>query len=122
MTQKPSRDELAVAALASGCSNTEAARRSGHSRATIVRRLRDEAFVAAVRQERSSMLERASACLTDAATRATAALDKLLSDESPSIRLASAKAILDHVTKLRDAAEISERLARLEERLEGHDR
>ena len=109
---------LAVA-LASGLTQEQAARQAGVSERTVTRRLADPAFRQQVAEARAETVSRTAARLTAGGLAATTALLRLLSAESESVRLGAARAILDLGTKMREAGELEERLARLEERLNG---
>jgi hypothetical protein len=62
------------------------------------------------------MVARALGKLADASTEAVDTLRSLLHAEAESVKLGAARAILELGNKLRDAVEVEERLARLEER------
>jgi uncharacterized membrane-anchored protein YjiN (DUF445 family) len=104
----------AIVVLASGGTQADAARASGLASRTISRRMQDPAFRRAVREARASLLERALGKAADVAVEAVEELRRLLRDESPSIRLGAARAILEHSTRLRESVEFAERLDTLE--------
>jgi hypothetical protein len=110
-------DALLIAALAAGATQDQAARQSGLAPRTIRHRLADPAFRTRVEQARKEMLATAVARLTAASTAAATTLLNLLEAESESVQLGAARAILDLGTKMREAGELEERLARLEERM-----
>ena len=118
MSQKPRqipRQDLLIAALASGVSVFEAAKRSATSPRTVHRRLLDARFRAEVRQARARMVDTALGQLTDTLTDAGAALRQLLQSTNDSVRLNAARAIFDIAGKLRDQTDFEERLSKLEE-------
>lgn len=70
-----------------------------------------------VRNARAGLIESASAGLADASVVAVNALRGLLAAESESVRLGAAKSVLELACRFRDAAELENRLANLEERI-----
>jgi len=111
-------DSALVVALAAGSTTAEAAASVGVSQRTIARRTADPAFVRRVQSARAECLSRAVARLSAAGTTAVDTLVELLSPElPPSIRLGSAKAILDLGLKFRAEVEITDRVRKVEEHL-----
>ena len=108
-----------VAALAGGATIREAARTTGLSERTIARRLKEPAFVAAVRAARADMTERAASMLADAASDAVKTLRNLLRSDKENIQLYAAKAILELGTKVREFEELEARVRALEALSEG---
>ncbi len=96
-TARTNSESLLIAALARGCSQSEAARAAGISDRTVRRRLQDKAFRGKVREARREMLMTTVGALSDAGSAAVRALRQLLTAESDSVRLGAAKAILDHL-------------------------
>jgi hypothetical protein len=114
----PKGTEALVLALAAGRTIAEAASEARVSSRTANRRLQDEAFRQRVKTARSAeMTTRALGMLADAAARAVAALDKLLTSPAPSIRISAARSILEFGQKLREGVDHEERLAVVEARL-----
>ncbi len=72
-------------------------------------------FCSYVARVRGDIFERSVGRLARSAARATAALDKLLADPSPAIRLRAAVAVLDSAVKLRTHVELDARIAFLEQ-------
>jgi hypothetical protein len=111
MTDKPSLLVL----LASGLSASEAARRTGISRRTICRRLKDPAFREQIFRLRERMLDRSIGAISRASIAAARTLAQLL---GPSVkegtRLAAAKALLEQALHLRGEFELEGRIAALE--------
>jgi hypothetical protein len=92
-----------------------AAQKAGVSAATVYRRLQDPAFQSQLQQARTDMLRRSSGTLTAAATEAIKTLLTLLQSTSPAaVRLGAARTVLEVGIKIREAADIEERLAALE--------
>jgi hypothetical protein len=75
----------------------------------------DPDFRARLWETRGRYLDRALGRLSEISVEAVDALSGLLSSDSERVRLRAAVAILDHGRKLREAGEIEERLAMLEE-------
>ena len=103
--------------LARGQSHADAARSAGVSVRTCQRRLPDPSFRRRVSRLRSALVEQAAGRLADAGSSAVDTLKELLTDRSASIRLSASRAILEHVCKLREAGELSERVEELEAKL-----
>jgi phage terminase small subunit len=111
------RIDMLVQALAVGESITEAARRSGYSERTVRRWLHKPKFARKVSRTRATMIDGAAGRMADAMTDAAGTLRELLKAESESVRLSAAKSILELGSKLREATEIEERLAAVEEKI-----
>ena len=106
-------DSTLIAALAGGATLRDAAAVAGVSESTVHRRLDDPDFRCRVTDARGEMLSRAVGQLADASTEAVATLRALLNAEAETVRLNSAKAILELGAKLREA-ELERRIAALE--------
>ena len=113
----PQATEALAGFLAAGLSQVDAATRAGVSTRTVARRLADPAFRRRVQELRAEMLARTSGLLADSGAEAVEALRELLKGESPQARLGAARAILENLIRVRDATEVEERLAAIEERL-----
>jgi transposase len=111
-------DEALVVALASGMTTTAAAKRIGLSRATVARRLRNPAFRQRVTEARDAMLQRALGRLSAAATKAVVTLSRLLKSQDEKTQLGAARAVLEYVRGMREHAELGDRLAEIERRLD----
>jgi hypothetical protein len=115
-------DESLLMALACGATVDNAARQAGISKRTAYRRLADPAFGRRLQQMRGDMVSRTSGTLTAAAGEAVRTLLELLKNTtSPSVRLGAARAVLEIGMKVREMAELEERLTELEGRLGGAD-
>ena len=110
-------DLALVLAVASGLTNKQAAEQAGVSESTVYRRLRDPAFKQQVREARAATVEQASARLTAASLTAIQTLLQLLDAESESVRLGSARVILELGVKFREAQELEARISQLEQQL-----
>src|SRR5262245_43947309 len=107
---------------AAGALISVAARQAGVSERTAYRRLQDDAFRAQVAAIRHEMVERAAALLTAAGTDAVETLRELARmGQTDSVRLGSAKAIIELGVRLREAVELEERLTAVEATLAGRD-
>ena len=113
---KKNKDHTLLMALACGASAEAAASKVGLSTATVYRRLADPEFQKSLQQIRTDMVKRTAGTLTAAAQEA---VKTLLSLQQPSIphavRLGAAKAILEIGTKVRESADMEERLAAVEQ-------
>jgi hypothetical protein len=102
-------------ALACGVTVENAARQAGISPSTAYRRLADPAFRQRLQQLRGDMVSRTAGTLTAAASEAVRTLLELLkSTASAAVRLSAARAVLEMGMKVREAADIEERLSALE--------
>ena len=111
-------DEILVVALACGATNEAAAKQAGVGESTVYRRLRDHQFCRKVHRARADIVERIAGTLTAASTEAVRTLlDLQKTNYPPAVRLGAARAILEMGGKLRENAELSERLATLEDQL-----
>ncbi len=114
-----SADDSLLMALACGATVENAARQAGVSPRTAYRRLADAAFRQRLQTLRGDMVSRTSGTLTAAAGEAVRTLLELLKNPtSSSVRLGAARAVLEMGMKLRDVAELEQRLAELEERFD----
>ena len=114
------RDEVLVAALATGATQTEAARMAGMSERTVRRRLDEPAFADRVAAERRAVATRTAARITALASRdAVAVLRELMVDANvaPSVRLRAALGALTVAPAWRDNGELEATVTALEARL-----
>jgi hypothetical protein len=115
-------DETLLAALACGATLEGAARQAGVSRRTAQRRAAEPEFQQRLAAARTDMLKRASAGLTGAAMESVKTLLALQGPGNPpAVRLGAARAMLELGIKLREAAELEERLAAVERQLAAPD-
>jgi hypothetical protein len=111
-------DEQLLMALACGATIENAARSAGVSQTTVYRRMNDPDFAARLRQMRSDMVQRTAGALTAAATEAVRTLLELQKQPTPAaVRLGAARAVLEIGVKLREVAELEDRIAALEEQV-----
>jgi hypothetical protein len=125
MAQKGRRtaDERLLLALACGATVEVAARQAGVSESTAYRRLAEPVFRQRLQRVRADFVQRTADTMTAAATEAVRTLLELLKPAAPPpVRLGAAKAVLEIGVKLREIAEVEERLAALEERLDADKR
>jgi hypothetical protein len=113
-----SADQPLLVALACGATVENAARTAGVSEATVYRRLRDPVFRERLQQVRADMVQRASGMLTAATGEAVRTLLSLQKESvAAGVRLGAARAILELSIKLRELADLEERLAAVEGQL-----
>jgi hypothetical protein len=111
-------DGRLMLALACGATVEVAARQAGVSESTAYRRLADPEFRGQLQRLRADMVQRTAGALTAAATEAVKALLALMQPATPPpVRLGAARAVLELGTRLREAAELEERLAALEQQV-----
>jgi AcrR family transcriptional regulator len=112
-------DEALLLALACGATKENAARKAGVSERTVYRRLKDRDFRQRLQALRTDMVQRAANVLTASSMEAVKTLLSLQDASVPnSVRLGAARAILEQGTRLRELADLEERLAALEQRME----
>jgi hypothetical protein len=111
-------DGVLLGALGCGATFEVAAQKAGVSPATVTRRMQDPKFRKLLNQSRADMVQRTAGTLTAAATEAVRTLLELLKGSgTPSIRLNAAKTVLEIGAKLRESADLVQRVTELEERL-----
>jgi len=111
-------DETLLLALACGATVEAAAAKAGVSESTAYRRLNIPAFQERLRDLRADMVQRTAAMLTAAAGEAVKTLLALQRDAvPPATRLGAARAVLEMGMKVRETAELEQRIAALEEQL-----
>src|SRR5205823_14914021 len=109
-------DPALIVALASGSTVQDAAATAGVSVATAHRRLADKGFQHCVTEARDELVSLTVGRLAKATSRAVDTLDALLGDQTPpAVRLGAARAVLEMAAKYREAEELTERVAALED-------
>jgi hypothetical protein len=112
-------EDVLVTALACGATVEGAARKAGLSVRTVYRRLADPEFQERLRQERAELARRAAGLLTAASLESVRTLVELQGTAlPPAARLGAARAIIGLGLKLREEADLADRVAELERRLE----
>src|SRR5437867_3384391 len=112
-------DERLIVALASGASIRKAAKVCRVSQATVARRLRDPDFRREMNDVRARMVNTAIGRLAASMVAATATLRKLLKATSETVALGAARAIVEMHCRLKESAELEQRIAALEEQQSG---
>ena len=108
-------DHLFLNALACGATIENAAASAGIGQTTAYRRLKEPEFQEQLRKTKAEMVGRTAAMLTAAAREAVRTLVTLMKDSSPApSRLGAARTILELGVRLRESAELEERIAVLE--------
>jgi hypothetical protein len=117
--RKKAEDALLVA-LACGATVENAARTAGVSARTCYRRLADPGFRQQLTAARADMVRRTAALLTAASLESVKTLLALQKETfPPGVRLGAAKAVLELGARLRESAELADRIAALEDQLSG---
>jgi len=111
---KQNRDDQLILALAGGATVRDAAAKAGVGERTAHRRLEDAAFRSRVTEARCRMFDQAIGQLAEAAATAVATLQSLLKNESATIQLRAARAILAHGQRLNESMSWELRLQALE--------
>jgi hypothetical protein len=122
MAEQPRKkaEDVLLLALACGATVEAAAGQCRLSERTVYRRLADPDFRRRLQAVRADMVQRAAGLLTAAAVEAVKTLLELQKASAPyAVRLGAARAVLELGTKLREAADLEERLAALEQQLAG---
>jgi hypothetical protein len=110
-------DHRLLLALACGATVESAARQAGVSESTAYRRLAAPEFRRQLQNLRADMVQRTAGMLTAAAGEAVKTLLSLQQATTPAaVRLGAARAILELGLKVREIADLEERLAALEQR------
>jgi hypothetical protein len=105
-------------ALACGVTVENAARQAGISTATAYRRLADPDFLQRLRALRADMVQRTAGTLTAASGESVRTLLELQKPSAPpAVRLGAARSVLEIGIKMREAADLEERLSALEQQL-----
>jgi hypothetical protein len=113
--QRKKNDDALLLALACGATVEAASRQCDLTERTIYRRLKEPAFRDRLQALRADMVQRAAGMLTAAAAEAVRTLLSLQKQAVPAtVRLGSARAILEIGMKLREVVDLEERLSRLE--------
>jgi hypothetical protein len=113
--QKKGDPELLLA-LACGASMESAARKAGISIRTAYRRLENPEFRRRLQALRAEMVQRAAGTLIAAALEAIKTLLVLLQPPNTgAVRLGAARTVLEAGVKMREAGDLEERLATLEQ-------
>lgn len=114
--------ERAVLAIARGLTTDAAGTEAGISGRTVRRWREDPSFAADVDTARRAILAEASAALGAAARDAVSVLHAALADDSPTIRVRAAVALLNALPSIAEHVELAARISDLEARLtEGTD-
>jgi hypothetical protein len=109
-------DEALLLALACGATIESAAAKAGVSRRTATRRMADPEFQRRHQQIRADMVQRTAGVLTAAGLESVKTLLELQqANQPPAVRLGAARAVLDSGIKLREVADLEDRLAALEQ-------
>src|SRR5262245_59283443 len=104
-----------ILALACGATPEHAAQKAGFGLRTVYRRLAEPGFRARVDEVRAEMVRRVAGLLTAASMSSIKTFTTLQeSAASESVRLGAARAILELGCKVRESAELSDRLAAVE--------
>ena len=112
---RKSANEVLLMALACGATAENAARSAGISARTVHRRLKDSDFHQRLLALRLDMVQRAVGMLTASAMEAVKTLITLQETSvSPAVRLGAARTVLEFGIKMRETAELAERIAALE--------
>jgi len=115
MADKRNKDDALLVALAYGAAVEGAARSAGVSPRTAHRRLADPAFQARLQELRSNLVYRSVGMVSAGALEAIRTLLALQAAPTPAnIRLGAARSILDISIRLRESAELEQRVAALE--------
>jgi hypothetical protein len=117
---RKSADEQLRWALACGATVESAAQKAGISARTAHRRLQDPKFRQSLRELKADIVQRSSSTLAAASGEAIKTLVGLLNPkETSAVRLGASRAIVQLGMRLREVTELEERIAALEQRIDG---
>jgi hypothetical protein len=117
---KKQTDEALLASLACGATVEQAARAAGMSPRTAHRRLKDPDFRQRLQDRRAEITQRTIGMLTAAGLESVKTLITLQTGTTPAaVRLGAARSVLELGIKLRENAELTERIAALEAQAAG---
>lgn len=108
-------DDPLAAALAAGKTVRDAATATGVSERTAHRRLTDPGFKARVTELRGGMVATAAGRLADGMAAAADVLRALLASDDENVRHKAAAKLIELGLRVREQAEIEDRIGRLEE-------
>jgi len=117
MADKPRKkaEDALLLALACGATVEAAARQCRLNERTVYRRLADAEFRRRLQEVRADMVQRTAGALTAASMESVRTLLELQKPPAPAaVRLGAARAVLELGVKLRETAELEQRLAALE--------
>ncbi len=120
MSDLTAKQRAAIAALLDGKTQATAATAAGVGRQTVNKWLSDPAFSAALREGSDGAIRAASARLATLTEHAIAAIAATMAQPTTpgaAVRLRAADALLGQALKIREHADIMERLAALEARV-----
>jgi hypothetical protein len=108
-------DDALMLALVCGATVENAAAKAGVSRRTAARRLADPEFQRRLQELGTEMVKRCSSALTAASAEAIKTLLALLGPTTPhAVRLGAARATLEMGIRMREIADMEDRMAALE--------
>jgi hypothetical protein len=112
---------LAIAALIETGQVTDAAAAANVSRDSIHRWLKDDAFLAALREAEADALRALSRSLVALSNKATATIEAVMTDDetTAAVKLRAADVALSRLLAVRELLDLEERVTSLEARLEG---
>lgn len=114
-SRQPAKTEAAIAALLSEPTIASAAKAVGIGEATLYRWLQDPDFAAKFRKARATVLDQATAALQAATLEAVASLRRNLACGTPAVEVSAARVVLEMAARATEQAELTKRLAALEE-------
>lgn len=106
VSRRAARDEVIIAALASGMSYEQAGEVAGCSGRTVSRRMDEAGFARRVSKRRGERVVAAAGQLTSLSDEAIDAIRGCLEDEDPRVKLAAAKTLLDLAVKFRNSHDL----------------
>jgi hypothetical protein len=112
-------DDAFLTAIGCGATIENAAAKAGICRTTAHRRLKDPEFQRRLAEFRAETVKRSADMLTAASLEAIKTLLDLQGASTPAaVRLGAARSIIELGTRLRESADMAERLTALEEQLQ----
>ena len=113
-SKRQRQEEVAISALLSETTITEAATKVGINESTLRRWLAEPAFQSRYREARRQVVEQAVSALQRAAGKSVEALQRNLTCGVPTAEIAAAKAILDQAFRGMEVLDLAARIEQLE--------
>jgi hypothetical protein len=110
-------DDALLMAIACGATVENGAAKAGVSTRTATRRMADPVFRKRLRALRLDMVQRTMGALTASGQEAARTLLELMKASTPSVRRGAVRLVLEMGIKMRELADLEERLGALEEQM-----
>lgn len=112
-SRRDAQDDLVIAGLAGGLSYDQAGSLAHVSGRTVARRMQDPVFARRVADRRGEQVVALAGVVTSLSSEAVAAIRSCLEDDSPRVRMAAGKLILDLVIRFRHGYDLEASIAEI---------